>query len=237
MATFVLVHGAFEGAWIWRDFADMLRSVGHEVYTPTLTGLGERSHLGGPDVTLKTHIEDVINVLEFEDLREITLVGHSYAGMVIAGAADTLPGRLKHLVFVDAFVPRDGEAVFDLISQQPLVAHGWQIVGWNGAVTLKPPNASDWIWERRRPQPVGTYSEPISLRLQLEERDFSRSFIKALSQPRPPAPVKNPLWEAYDRVRDNPSWRTYEMPCGHGVQLEMPNRLKEILEEIAAQAR
>ena len=109
--TYVLVHGAWGGGWAWRDVADRLRARGHEAYRPTLTGLGERRHLVSLDVGLATHIEDVVNVLVFEQLRNVVLVGHSYGGMVISGVADRVPERIAHRVYIDAFVPEDGESI------------------------------------------------------------------------------------------------------------------------------
>src|SRR5574340_886568 len=109
MATFVLVHGGFHGGWCWKKVTPLLRAAGHEVYTPTLTGLGERVHLASPEIDLSTHIQDVVNVLEYEDLREVVLVGHSYGGMVIAGVADRAAPRVAHLVYFDALVAGDGE--------------------------------------------------------------------------------------------------------------------------------
>ena len=109
--TYVLVHGAWGGGWAWRDVANRLRARGHETYRPTLTGLGERRHLVAADVGLETHIEDVVNLLVFEQLRGVVLVGHSYGGMVISGVADRVPERIAHRVYIDAFVPQDGESV------------------------------------------------------------------------------------------------------------------------------
>src|SRR5215831_5722049 len=115
MATFVLVHGAWHGGWCWKKVTPLLRAAGHEVYTPTLTGLGERVHLASPKVDLTTHIQDVVNVLDYEDLHEVVLVGHSYGGVVIAGVADRVPSRVGHLVYLDAGVPHNGEGYLDLL--------------------------------------------------------------------------------------------------------------------------
>lgn len=115
MATFVIVHGAWGGGWEWTEVAQGLRARGHEVFTPTLTGLGERAHLGGPDVDLSTHIQDVVGVLEFEDLRDVVLCAHSYGGLPVTGAADRVPERVARVVYLDAFLPRDGEAAMDFI--------------------------------------------------------------------------------------------------------------------------
>jgi pimeloyl-ACP methyl ester carboxylesterase len=114
MVTFVLVHGACHGGWCWRDVTAELRAAGHEVFAPTLTGLGERSHLASPAVDLSMHIRDVANLIEWEDLREVVLVGHSYGGMVITGVADRLADRLAALVYLDALVPQDRQCVLDL---------------------------------------------------------------------------------------------------------------------------
>lgn len=115
MAAFVIVHGAWGGGWEWRDVEARLRARGHEVTRPTLTGLGERSHLVSSEVTLETHLEDVLRHLRFEDLRGVVLCGHSYGGMVVRGVADRMPERIAGVVYVDALVPADGECAFDLI--------------------------------------------------------------------------------------------------------------------------
>lgn len=122
MATFVLVHGAWHGGWCWRRLLPLLRSAGHEACTPTLTGLGERANRHTPATDLATHIQDVVGVPEFEEPRDVALVGHSYGGLVIAGVAARVPERVAHLVYLDAFVPGDGQALLDLLP--PLVAVG-----------------------------------------------------------------------------------------------------------------
>ena len=113
MATMVLIHGSMHGGWCWQRVAPLLRAAGHDVYTPTLTGLGERVHLAHPDVDLDTHIRDVLGVLEFEDLHEVILVGHSYGTMVITGVADRVPERIAHLVYLDGTMAADGQAALD----------------------------------------------------------------------------------------------------------------------------
>jgi pimeloyl-ACP methyl ester carboxylesterase len=123
MATFVIVHGAWSGAHAWRWVRPLLRDAGHEVFTPSLTGLGERAHLAAPEVDLDTHVRDVVAVLEFEDLRDVALVGHSYGGPVITGAADQVPGRVAQLVYLDAEVPRDGESEMDLLPPEERSAY------------------------------------------------------------------------------------------------------------------
>ena len=114
MATYVLVHGAWHGGWCWNRVAPLLRDKGHDVYTPTLTGLGERVHLATPEVDLSTHVTDVVNVIEFEDLRNVVLMGHSYGGQVITGVAGAIPERIGQLVYLDASLPNDGESLSQL---------------------------------------------------------------------------------------------------------------------------
>ncbi len=115
MATFVLIHGAWEGGWVWKETAAHLRAAGHEVFAPTLSGLGERAHLMNPDIDLDTHINDVLGVLRWEGLETVTLVGHSYGGMVAAGVADRARSRIGSLIYLDAFMPKDGEALLDML--------------------------------------------------------------------------------------------------------------------------
>src|SRR5687767_9899548 len=115
MAHYLLVHGAWYGGWCWQRVVSRLRASGHEVFSPTLTGLGERAHLLSPEVDLDTHVSDVLGVLKYEDLREVILVGHSYGGMIITAVAEQAAGRLAHMVYLDAFVPQDGQAMADLL--------------------------------------------------------------------------------------------------------------------------
>ncbi len=161
--TIVFVHGAWGGGWQYTKVQPLLEEAGHTVYRPTMTGLGERVHLGGPDVGLSTHIEDIVQVLEFEDLDEIVLVGHSYGGMVIAGVADRVPERIAKLVFFDAILPEDGESVASLFGDAVDTmataggggAEPWQLVPrWVEEGKLPPVDV---------PQPLLTFTEPIVL--------------------------------------------------------------------------
>lgn len=156
----VIVHGAFAGGWQAKPLQEALSRRGLDAYRPTLTGLGERVHLATPDVSLETHITDVVNVLEYEDLRDVVLVGHSYSGYVITGVADRVPNRVSHLVYLEAHIPEDGEAfidVFDdeqrdrLLSQVRATGDGWRIYPW---------------WPepgRDTPVPIKAFTQPIEL--------------------------------------------------------------------------
>jgi pimeloyl-ACP methyl ester carboxylesterase len=130
MATFVLVHGGWQGGWSWRRVVPHLRASGHEVYTPTLTGLGERAHLLGCVDGLDTHVKDVLGLIEYEDLEEVMLVGHSYGGVVITAVAEVVAEKLSHLVYLDASVPKDGQGMFDLMP--PERAEGYREAALSG---------------------------------------------------------------------------------------------------------
>src|SRR5882757_594194 len=118
MANIVLAHGAWSAAWAWKKMRPLMRAAGHEFWSPTYTGLGERAHLARPDIDLSTHVQDVAAVLELEDLKEVTLLGHSYGGMVSTGVADKAPGRIARVVYIDAFAPKEGQSLFDLLDQR-----------------------------------------------------------------------------------------------------------------------
>ena len=112
--TFLVCHGAWSGGWAWKKMHPLMQAAGHRLVTPSYTGLGERAHLANPSIDLESHIEDVLNVIKYEDLRDIVLLGHSYGGMVATGVADRISDRVAQLIYLDAFVPRDGQSLFDL---------------------------------------------------------------------------------------------------------------------------
>jgi len=115
MADIVLAHGAWSAAWAWKKMRPLLQEAGHQFYAPTYTGLGARAHLATPDVDLSTHIQDIVSEIEFEDLNDVVLLGHSYGGMVATGVADRIGSRLARIVYIDAFAPKDGQSLFDLV--------------------------------------------------------------------------------------------------------------------------
>jgi len=161
--TIVFVHGAWGGGWQYTKVQPFLEAAGHVVYRPTMTGLGERVHLGGPDVGLSTHIEDIVNVLEFEELEEVVLVGHSYGGMVIAGVAERVPERIAKLVFFDAMLPENGESVASLFGD---AIDSMATAGGDGAEAWQ--LVPRWVEEGKLPpvdvpQPILTFTEPIKL--------------------------------------------------------------------------
>ena len=232
--TFVLVHGAWHGGWCWQRVADRLRGGGHIVFTPTLTGLGERSHLLRAGIDLTTHITDIVNLMKWEGLSDVVLCGHSYGGMVISGVAEALPQAIRSIVFLDAFVPRNGEAVQDLTG--PAVKEAALAALQRGDLVIPPRpaeafgvNPADRAWVDRLcvGQPIGTFTDKIALTGAVG-RIARKSYIRAAS-------YANPGFDrALGEVRADKACRTYEVPSGHDVMVDMPERLAEILLEVAA---
>jgi pimeloyl-ACP methyl ester carboxylesterase len=164
VATIVLIHGATAGGWVWRPILPMLRSAGHVVYTPTLTGLGERIHLAHPGVDLETHIADIANVLAFEELEDVTLVGHSYGGMVITGVADREPQRVVQLIYLDALVPRNGEAAVDLVGSEVRQTFQSQVETQGDGWRIPIQRGKNDVGTHNTPHPFKTWTQPLALK-------------------------------------------------------------------------
>ena len=170
-STFVLVHGAWHGGWCWSRLAPLLRAAKHDVYIPTLTGLGERVHLLAPEIDLTTHIDDVLGVLTYEDLGNVVLVGHSYGGMVISGVVDQAGERIAHVVYLDAFLPEDGMSVRDYAPADVLdemvtaQGDGWRLPSFMFAADfgVTDPEDAAWVDSLLGDQPYGTFQQPIAL--------------------------------------------------------------------------
>ena len=231
MATFVLVHGAWGGSYSWRKVRPCLVASGHQAFTPSLTGIGERAHLTSPQVDLSLHVQDVVNAIWYEDLREITLVGYSYGGMVVSGAIDYVAERVKHVVYLDAFLPKDGEALQGLVTDLPESFPGdWLMPPMQR--DFEDPADAEFSAPRRVPHPRGCFVEPVRLRAPLEDRQFSLTYIKATGDPRP-ASGRAAFWDAADRTRNNPRWRYFEIDTNHMVPFNRPQQLAEILLEVS----
>ena len=231
-ATFVLVHGAWGGAHGFGKVRRLLRGAGHEVFTPSLTGIGERAHLASPQVCLTTHIADVANTVLYEDLRDIVLLGFSYGGLVVTGALEHIAGRVSHLVYLDAFVPGDGDSLETITATAgPAAAIG------PGAAWLVPPLPRDfddpaeaaWSAARRTPHPARCFSEPVRLARPLEDHPFTRTYIKASAEPRTEPP--SPFWAAADRASTSPAWRYREIATTHMIASNRPGDLARLLTE------
>jgi len=231
--TFVLVHGAWHGGWCWRRVADLLERQGHKVFTPTLTGLGERAHLMSKDIRLATHVTDVVNHMKWEGLDGVVLCGHSYGGMVVSGVAEQMAEKIASIVFLDAFVPDNGEALVDLTGAATLdLLRAAQTKGEIGipARTAASFNVNEkdraWVDAMCVPQPINTFLDKPTL-TGARERIGKKSYIRALNN-------ANPGFDkAMARAKADKSWRTYEVACGHDVMVDMPERMAEILLEVA----
>lgn len=236
MSTFVLVHGAWSGSFTWRKVRPLLAATGHEVFTPCLTGLGERAHLTSPQVNLSLHIQDVVNAIWYEDLRDITLVGYSYGGMVVTGALDHLGDRVKHLVYLDAFVPADGESLESLVGRPETIAESFP-GDWLREATPREyddPADAAFTTPRRVAHPAGCFAERVRLREPLESRAMSLTYIKATGEVRPGGDG-GPFWVAADRARTSSRWRYDEITTNHMVPFNRAEQLAGILLEVAGQ--
>src|SRR6266852_1071821 len=229
--TFVLVHDAWHGGWCWRRVSDLLENKGHKVFAPTMTGLGERSHLMSKEVVLDTHIADIVNVIKWEELRGICLVAHSYGGFPVSGVLEQVLDRVASLVFLDAFVPEDGQRSLDVASE--FSRKGTLEAVAKGEISRPPPKAETfhvnekdraWVDSKLTAQPVGVALQPIRF-TGAREKVAKKTYIRAPKYPQPA------FDKYYAAKKADPSWRTYEVPCGHDVMVDMPDRLVEILLE------
>jgi pimeloyl-ACP methyl ester carboxylesterase len=236
VANFVLVHGGWGGGWEWRSVADLLQQAGHTAYRPTLTGLGERRHLAGPGVDLDTHIDDVRGVLEAEDLTEVLLVGQSYGGMVVTGAADRAADRIRRLIYVDAFVPEDGQSANDLAGEKfaafvrDLAASdggGWQVPVWFTGEDLDlPADTTEWYMSHVGPHPLASLEQPVRLTGDLEP--VPKTYIDC-----EPPDAKGWLFRPFADLARSRGWDYRHLPKGHDVQVIDPKALAATLDKIA----
>jgi pimeloyl-ACP methyl ester carboxylesterase len=232
MTTFVLVHGAWGGAHGFRHVRTALREAGHEVFTPSLTGIGERVHLVSPQVGLGTHVTDVVNTVLYEDLDRIVLLGFSYGGMVVSGALEHIGDRVASLVFLDAFVPQDGDSLYRLLGRpDDPVAPGrpWLVDGPLRA--YDDPAEASFSVPRRTPHPVRCFTEPVRLPRALEDFPFPRTYIRA-TVPDPGVPANAAFDDAAARARASSAWRYAEIATTHLVAQNRPAELSRMLLEL-----
>ncbi|HET7774055.1 MAG TPA: alpha/beta hydrolase family protein [Burkholderiaceae bacterium] len=230
MSDFLLVHGAWHGAWCWRDVLPRLRHAGHTAHAVTLTGVGERAHLLSPAVTLQTHIDDVIGAIEAEELQDVILVGHSYAGLLITAVADRLGDRIQTLVYVDAVVPAPGES-WSSTHTPETVAGRLEAARATGGLSLPPPDASvfglagearDWVNRRQTPHPFAVYQAPVAFDV-LRVGRRRRVFIDCTQ------PALATIAESRRRVRREPGWQVLELATGHDPMVSAPAALAALL--------
>ena len=230
--TFLLCHGAWGGGFAWRQMPVLMQAAGHRLLTPSYTGLGERSHLANPSIDLDTHIEDILSVIKYEDLRDIVLVGHSYGGMVATGVADRARDKVTQLIYIDAFVPGDGQSLFDLnepgrASSQEAAKNG---DGWCVPPMQTPPDTSaadiEWLSPRRGPMPIKCFE--IRLKLQNGPLTLPRSYIYATR-----ITPADTFGQFARMTKSDPAWRYFEIDASHSPNVTAPEALMGLLEKIA----
>jgi len=224
MADFVLVHGAWHGAWCWKRILPGLWQAGHRAFAVTLTGTGERAHQLSPSITLLTHVEDVVAVMEAEELQQAIVVGHSYGGMVITGVADRLPQRIARLVYLDAVVPLPGESWSSGHPPQTQ-AQRREAIAATGSIAPADPamfgiagEDAQWLARRQTPQPGGVYDEPLQFDA-ARVAALPRTFIDCN------APALPTIALMRERVRQQPGWQVHEIPTGHDAMISAPQEL------------
>ena len=243
MATFVIVPGSFAGGASYRRLRPPLRTAGHEVFTPSLTGLGERSHLAHPDINLDTHIQDVVNLLYYEDLYEVMLVGHSYSGMVVTGVAEIAAERISHLIYLEARVPEDGESLFSMGSPERVSAlralaqeqgAGWRVPPFppdSAYLGLRSQADLDLYTWRQTPHPIKTWEQPVRLG-NPAARTIPRTYIDCTAQPST-GPGRASYRRFIDRAQSDSGWQYRQIATGHVPNITHPHELAALLMEIA----
>jgi pimeloyl-ACP methyl ester carboxylesterase len=233
-ASFVLIPGAWHGAWCWARVLPLLRAQGHVAHAVTLTGSGDRAHLLSADVRLRTHVQDVVALIDCEELTNVVLVGHSYAGIVVTGVADVLLQRsvspLRHLVYLDAVTPHPGESWSSQHSPETRAARG-EAARASGGLSLPSPDASvfglagddlAWVNRRQTPQPFGVYLDPLAFDA-ARVAQVPRTFIDCTS------PALATIAVMRERVRHEPGWRVVELATGHDPMVSHPAALANLL--------
>lgn len=232
MATFLICHGAWSAGWAWKKVRPLMRAAGHEIFTPTYSGLGERAHQASAAVDLETHIGDMLAVLHYEDLRDVVLVGHSYGGMVATGVADRAVERIARLIYVDAFVPGNGQSLFDLLPAQARAERqeaaraqgdGWLIPPSPPPVDTSPADIS-WITARRRWQPMGTFTQPILLKN--ANPALPRTYIYCTR-----ITPEDRFGPFARRAKSEAGWTYFEIDASHSPNVTAPEMLVRLFEQ------
>jgi pimeloyl-ACP methyl ester carboxylesterase len=230
--TFVLVHGAWHGGWCWRRVAEVLRAAGHVVFTPTLTGLGERAHLLHAGLTIEDMATDVANVIEAEELQDVVLVGHSFGGGPVSVVADRMPERLNHLVFLDAMLLEDGQSAFSKLDPAIVAQRVKLAQETNGGLAIPPPppaafgvtepHNAEWLRRRLTPHSLNSYMAPIRLTHPLGN-GVNRTYVACTN------PAYEPYLPGHEWVRRQTGWRYLEFASGHDAMVLRPDALAKVL--------
>ena len=231
--TVVLIHGASHGGWCYDRVAGKLRTYGHQVFTPTLAGLAERASMDARRINLTTHVDEIVELFEREDLRDVVLCGHSYGGMVIGGVADRIPDRIGNLVFLDAVVPENGKCMNDYVFPGwrllPILISVW-LFGRGYKLTPPPPawffkvNKADQAMVNRRltAHPYATLREKIRIGNNAD-RIANHTYIYATNW------GNRQIAKQYEMAKKRMGWKVFEVPCGHDIMIDAPDRLAELL--------
>jgi len=228
VATIVVSHGAWSSAWAWQKMRPLLREAGHDIFTPSYTGLGERAHLASPAIDLDTHVADVLGVLSFEDLRDVVLIGHSYGGMVATGVADRADGRVAKLIYLDAFAPKDGQSLFDLVGPETeakmrqgasATGDGWKVPS-NPMPPDTPADYAAWAATRRLPQPI----KCLEQKLALSDRPLPPRGYIYCQRARP-----DDVFRQFATRAKAEGWRYAEMDASHNPHITAPEELRDVL--------
>jgi pimeloyl-ACP methyl ester carboxylesterase len=230
--TFVLVHGAWHGGWCWSKIAPILRARGHTVLTPTQTGLGERSHLLSRSIDLDVCVADIANVLKFEDLKDVVLVGHSFGGNAISGVADRMPDRIRQLVYLDAIILEHGQSPFSRLPPDIVASRTKLAEESSGGLSLPPPPASafgvtkakeaEWVNRHLTPHPFATFTSPLKLANKVGN-GLPATYIVCTD------PIYQPLESSRTWIREH-GWKTVEIAAGHDAMVIAPDRLADLLD-------
>jgi len=238
LKTYVLVHGGGHGGWCYRKVARLLREAGHEVFTPTLTGLGERKHLLSTETNLSTHIADIVNTLVYEDLRDVILVGHSYGGMVITGVADRAQDRIRELVYLDAAHPSDGQSLVDTAPASMAFArsssqmvNGVELVMWPNdemvaAMGVSDPEDVAILRARMMPHPWKAFEERLKFVNGDASRKIPRTNINCVGSLRHSSDA--------DRAKQVDGHRNFEIDTGHDLMMSEPRKVTDMLLKVAS---
>jgi pimeloyl-ACP methyl ester carboxylesterase len=236
VSTYVLVHGAWRGSWIWKRVRRLLQARGHEVFTPTLTGVADRSHMSSPGVNLDTHITDVTNLIRWEELSDVILCGHSYGGCVVSGVADRVPEQIGALVYLDAFVLENGQCLNDMIPPKVRrerlalvkeVGEGWKLPPIPAEEFNVNPRDRDWVNRQATMQSMATSEQPLHLTGAINQ---IKNITYILASDWSPSPFP----QFYEMAKTR-GWKTITIECGHDVMLDQPEELADLLLAVSPQ--